>query len=147
MTQVVVDDQLTVTLVLAPIQQWTTACLLRQLRPSEHIPDERVPSLLRELKQPTFITIDDGFWNRSLRDARYCIVYFDVRDDQQDQIPNLLRRLFRLPQFNTRAKRMGKVIRVSTAGIEFCQMGDETLYLVLWPPLRRHAPKRQHRRR
>jgi hypothetical protein len=140
MSQVIVDEQLGLARVVQPVQQWTTAQWIPHLRCGEHIDDDRIPTLLRELKQPTFVTIDEHFWNRGLRDARYCIVYFALRDDQQDQIPDLLRRLFRLPQFNTRAKRMGKVIRVSPAGVQFYQLGDETPYVVPWTATQRRHP-------
>jgi hypothetical protein len=132
MTQIVLDDQLDVHAVLHPIQQWTTAHLLRELRPGEHVLDERVPELLQRLKQPTFITIDHGFWDRRLCHPRYGILYFALRKDQQALLPGLLRALMRLSEFRTRAGRMGIVARVSTSHIEYCQFQKTGLQQVSW---------------
>ncbi len=125
MSQIILDDQLFDQEVLIPIARWTTVQRLRDLRSGEVIKDERVPELLRELRQSTFVTIDTGFWRRELCDAKYCILCFPLRNDQQDELPPLLRRLLRVTEFHTKASRMGKVARVSTAGIDYWQMGDE----------------------
>lgn len=74
MSQLVLDDQLFDLEVLIPLARWITVQRLRELRPGEVIKDERVPSLLRQLREPTFVTIDAGFWNRGLRDNQYCIL-------------------------------------------------------------------------
>ena len=89
MSQIILDDQLAVQKVLAPIQQWTIAQQLRHIRPHEIIKDERVPMLLQALHQPTFVTIDDHFWDRDLCDSKYCLMYFALAPDQQVLIPRL----------------------------------------------------------
>ncbi len=61
MSQIILDDQLFDVEVLIPIARWITVQRLRDLRPGEVIKDERVPELLRRLRQPTFVTIDLGF--------------------------------------------------------------------------------------
>ena len=132
MSQIILDDQLFDLEVLAPIARWITVQRLRDLRPGEVIKDDRVPVLLRELRQPTFVTIDMGFWDKSLRDAKYCILCFPLRNDEQYQLPELLRRLLRLPEFHTKAARMGKVARVSPIGIEYWQLDDELLHRLVW---------------
>ena len=43
MSQIIIDDQLRPSLVLAPIRRWITAQRLKDLRPTEVIKDERVP--------------------------------------------------------------------------------------------------------
>ena len=112
MSQIILDDQLFDLEVLVPIARWITVQRLRDLRPGEVIKDDRVPVLLRQLRQPTFVTIDMGFWNRGLRDARYCILCFPLRNDKQYELSGLLRRLLRLPEFRTKRARMGKVAQV-----------------------------------
>jgi hypothetical protein len=97
------------------------------------IKDDRIPELLRRLKQPTFITIDVGFWKRKWCDPRYCLIYFALTDAQQHRIPPLLRRLLRLPEFKTKAARMGKVVRVSMSHIDYWQWGDERVHRLGWP--------------
>jgi hypothetical protein len=133
MSQIILDDQLFDLEVLVPIARWITVQRLRDLRPGEVIKDDRVPVLLRQLRQPTFVTIDMGFWNRGLRDARYCILCFPLRNEKQYELPGLLRRLLRLPEFRTKRARMGKVAQVSPTHIEYWQLGDEQLHRLFWP--------------
>jgi hypothetical protein len=89
--QIILDEQIFDTEVLIPLTQWITAQRLRDLRPDQVIKDERVPMILRELRHPTFVTIDMGFWNPRLRDVRYCILCLPLRSDEQRAIPGLLR--------------------------------------------------------
>jgi hypothetical protein len=116
------------------LTQWITAQRLRDLRPDQVIKDERVPVILRELRQPTFVTIDMDFWNARLRDAHYCILCFALRNDEQREIPGLLRHLLRLSEFATKAARMGKVARVSPMQVDYWQLGDEQSHRLSWPP-------------
>jgi hypothetical protein len=132
--QIILDEQIFDTEVLIPLTQWITAQRLRDLRPDQVIKDERVPVILRELRQPTFVTIDMGFWNGRLRDARYCILCFPLRSDEQRAIPGLLRHLLRMSEFATKAARMGKVARVSQSHIDYWQLGNEHPHRLSWPP-------------
>jgi hypothetical protein len=72
MSQIILDDQLFDLEVLVPLARWTTIQRLRDLRPGEVIKDDRVPVLSRQLRQPTFVTIDLGFWDKGLQDPKYC---------------------------------------------------------------------------
>ena len=133
MSQIVLDDQLFDLQVLLPIARWITVQRLRDLRPAEVIKDERVPALLRQLRQPTFVMVDMGFWRKGLRDPKYCILCFPLRNDEQYKLPALLRGLFHLPEFRSRVVRMGKVARVGETRIEYWQSGDESLCKLAWP--------------
>jgi len=75
--------------------------------------DEIIPFLLT-LHHPTFFTLDWDYFKRSLGHARYCLVYLDVR---RDEIATFIRRLLRHPEFDTQAKRMGAIIRLSHTGL------------------------------
>lgn len=119
MSQIILDDQLFDFEVLIPLARWTTVQRLRDLGPGEVIKDERVPVLLRKVRQPTFITIDMGFWRHELIDARYSILCFPLRNDEQSKIPILLRRLFQLPEFHSRAVRMGTIAQVGPTVLRF----------------------------
>ena len=90
--------------------------------------------ILRELRQPTFVTIDMGFWNARLRDAGYCILCFPLRSDEQRAIPGLLRHLLRMSEFATKAARMGKVARVGQTHIDYWQLGDEQPHRLILAP-------------
>ncbi len=76
--------------------------------------DEEIIPFLRNLRHPTFFTLDFGFYERRLCHARYCLVYMSVR---QHEVAAFARRLLRHPEFDTQAKRMGTVMRVSHASL------------------------------
>jgi putative transposase len=74
---------------------------ITDLRPNTVIKDEAIPFLLRQQRQPTFVTINErDFWQRIMIDHRFCVVCFAIPDSQADAIPALLRRLLQ----NRRAK-------------------------------------------
>jgi hypothetical protein len=137
MSLFVLDDQLSEPKVLRPILEWSTAQYVHALRPDERILDDRVPEILRTLKQPTFLTIDRGFWDRRFCHPGYCILYFALRDEQQEHLPELLRALLRKPEFRSRARRMGRVARVSTAIIESWVFQEFRLQHIPWTTPRR----------
>ena len=132
MSQLILDDQLDVAEILPSIRKWITARRLRDLRPGELIRDDRVPEILLTLKSPTFITIDRGFRDARLCHPKYCILYFDLRDDQQELIPALLRALLRRAEFRSRANRMGKVVQISTKAITYWQFQGTGLKRIRW---------------
>jgi hypothetical protein len=125
MSQLVLDDQLDVQIILPRLEVWTSAVRLQDLRPGEHVLDDRVPEILQTLKKPTFVTIDHGFWHRRLCHPGYCILYFDLRTAEQDQLPGLLRAVFRLPEFRTRVARMGKVANVGADSLNYWEAGQK----------------------
>jgi len=78
------------------------------------IKDREIIPFLHQLSHPAFFTRDDGFYERRLCHTGYCLVYLDVR---KEQVATFVRRLLRHREFKTKAKRMGKVIRVSHIGL------------------------------
>jgi hypothetical protein len=104
------------------------------LRPESVIKDDAIPMLLRTVKQATFITTNvSDFWQRVEADRRYCIICLALPNERLNEIPVLLRCLFRLSEFKTKAARMGKVIRVSRSGIWYYQVSDNIVYHLSWP--------------
>jgi hypothetical protein len=77
------------------------------------MPDREIIPLLHGLPRPTFFTRDEHFYERHLCHARYCLVYLAVA---KAEVATFVRKLLRHRQFNTAAKRMGTVIRVSPVG-------------------------------
>jgi hypothetical protein len=55
-----------------------------------------------------------------------------LANEQQDELPDLLRRLLNMPEFRTKAARMGKVARVGKTQIEYWLWGDEKLEKLAW---------------
>ena len=131
------DDQLDVTEVLVPIRKWITAQRLQDLRPGELVRDDRVPEILLTLQSPTFVTIDQDFWDVRLCHPDYCILYFALRDDQQEILPGLLRTLLRRQEFRSRATRMGKVARVGTKAVAYWEFRVRLLKSIQWKIRRR----------
>ena len=74
--------------------------------------DEEIIPLLLQLRRPTFFTLDSDFYKRNLCHARYCLVWLDVK---QNEAANYMRSFLRHREFNVQTKRMGKVIRISSA--------------------------------
>ena len=121
--QIVVDEQIYYDKVTALLKRWVTAEQIGYEVGHKGLSDERIIPLLLRLKRRTLVTIDREFYRRQLRHAGYCLIYFDFTPEQQFQIPGLLRRLFRIPGFRTIRERMGKVVKVSTTGISYWQLG------------------------
>jgi hypothetical protein len=53
-----------------------------------------------------------------------------LTDSRAKEVPDLLRALFRLPGFRTKAPRMGKVVRISSAGTSFYSADDPSVRAV-----------------
>jgi hypothetical protein len=53
-------------------------------------------------------------------------------DDRLEEIPALLRRLFCLEEFRTKAARMGKVALVSQRQVQYYQLHDSQIYTLTW---------------
>ena len=83
--------------------------------------DEIIPFLLTR-RRPTFFTRDTGFYHRQLCHARYCIVCLVVG---RYETGAFIRRVLRHPDFDTQAKRMGTVIRISAARLQVWRLHAE----------------------
>jgi hypothetical protein len=91
--------------------------------------DSEVISVLHRLGGVTLFTRDLGLCHPHLCHARYCLVCLAVG---QYESASFIRRLLRHPAFNTHAKRLGKVLRVSHAGIRVWRLGAEAGEAVAW---------------
>lgn len=91
--------------------------------------DEEIIPLLLRSRRPTFFTRDDDFYKPYLCHARYCLVQLAV---EKYEVAIFIRRLLRYPDFKTQAQRMGKVIRVSRAGISFWQLHQRHEQIAPW---------------
>ena len=93
------------------------------------IQDPDVLPLLHRLKQPTLFTQDQDFFKFEFCHRDYCLVWLDV---QNTLVANYIRRVLTHPLFNTRARRMRKVIHVRTTHLRFWQLGDREMHRVAW---------------
>lgn len=98
--------------------------------------DEQIIPLLYRLKGRTFVTIDRDFYDSKLCKDAYCLIYFHVSSKQQAQIPDLLRRLFRIEGFRSIRERMGKVVWVSPEHIRYYQRQLQDEQHLDWPAIK-----------
>jgi hypothetical protein len=97
------------------------------------IKDEEIIPLLHQLRLVTFFTRDLGFYYHRLCHANYCLVCLAVG---QYEVASFIRRFLKYPSFNTRAKRMGKIFRVTHMGIRIWQLYAEKEDELRWHPFR-----------
>ena len=91
--------------------------------------DDEIIRFLHQQRQPTFFTRDEDFDDRQLCHAKYSLVYLAV---EKHEAAAFVRRLLRHVAFDTRAKRMGAVIRTSRAGLSFRRLHCEGEVHVKW---------------
>ncbi len=90
--------------------------------------DEKILQALQSSGK-TFHTRDHGFYRLSCLHPSYCIVCYDV---PLGEMTLYIRRFLRHPLFNTHAKRLGKVVKITTQRIEFWQRRHSTKTIVRW---------------
>lgn len=93
------------------------------------IKDEDIIPLLHQLRAVTFFTRDLGFYRRNLCHNNYCLVCLAV---SQYESASFTRRFLRHSEFNTRAKRMGKVVRITHVGLQIWQLNAENEKVLKW---------------
>lgn len=131
---IVLDEHLHDPAVMTAISKWFPGQVIPvvSLRPGSLVKDDVIPTLLRRVVQPTFVTINvTDFWKKFRPHNGFCIITVALNQDQIKEIPKLLRRLFRLPDFKTKASRMGKVIHVTQNHIEYYE-SDRRIHSLLW---------------
>ncbi len=91
--------------------------------------DEEIIPLLHKLHHATFFTRDLGFYKRHLCHLNYCLVVLEVG---QYEVASFIKRFLQFQEFNTKTKRMGRVIRVTHIGIQFWHMHAEKEEAAKW---------------
>ncbi|ODS34557.1 MAG: hypothetical protein SCARUB_00292 [Candidatus Scalindua rubra] len=127
---IVLDEQLLGRNIEVEIAKWYRGAVqfISDLRPNTVIKDDAIPELLRQQNQPSFVTINEtDFWRKVTIDKRYFIICFVLSDSRAGEIPHSLRSLLRRSEFNTKAKRMGKVTRVKSEEIDYYTFDDRSV--------------------
>jgi hypothetical protein len=91
--------------------------------------DAQIISLLHRLDRPTFFTLDGDFYNRRLCHEGYCLVHLDI---EEEMVAEYVRRLLRHRELNTKAKRMGRAIRVLSTGLAVWRIHQEQERHLAW---------------
>ncbi|MBI3946955.1 MAG: hypothetical protein HY321_13610 [Armatimonadetes bacterium] len=132
---IILDENVLRESICAAIARWYTGRVrfISDLRLNSVIKDEAIPGLLMSERQPTFVTTNTtDFSQRVAPHPRYCVVCLTLPNERQDEIPDSLRRLFRMPAFRTKAARMGNVVRAAPTFLQFHRVGDNTVHTVPW---------------
>jgi hypothetical protein len=93
--------------------------------------DEEIIPLLLRRRHSTFFTLDLGLYRRQLCHVRYGLVCMDVG---QYEAAAFVRRLLRHREFDTEAKRMAAVIRVTQRGLAVWHLHAEEEVHLEWLP-------------
>ena len=93
------------------------------------VKDEELIGLLRQQRNPTFFTRDGGFYHPKLRHRSYCLVVANVG---QNEVAAFIRRFLRHPDFDTQAKRMGKIVRLSRVGMAAWRLRAQAEMQTAW---------------
>jgi len=131
---IVLDENLNDHRIVDAISAWFKGqvILITKLRIGSLIKDDAIPTLLHHAIQPTFVTINVAdFWKKAQPHRSYCIISVDVPEERIHDVPKLLRRLFLLPDFKTKALRLGKVIHVTQNHIDY-YASDRRIHSLLW---------------
>jgi len=118
----VLDEQLLGRNLEVELRHWYRGpvIFITELRPATVIKDEAIPTLLRQQRSPTFVTINaNDFWHKVAIDPHFCVICFPLPDSQASAIPSLLHRMLRHHLFRTKASRMGKVLRVTQDTVNY----------------------------
>lgn len=91
--------------------------------------DNEIIPLLLQFRKPTFFTLDFDFFESHLCHAKYAIVCMDIR---KHEAAVFIRRLLRHPDFDTAAKRMGKLFRLSSLRIGVWSLHAEEEIFIDW---------------
>jgi hypothetical protein len=132
---IILDEHLGVVDVYEPLRAKMRGAVIyiQDLRPGTTVKDEAVPALLLDQSRPVFVTINEGdFWLKVRAHQRYCVICFALSAPRQKEIPGLLLRFWRHPEFRTYSRRMGKVIRVSSTEIQWYDWLDPLPRRLQW---------------
>ena len=91
--------------------------------------DPEIIPFLHKTGEITFFTRDGGLYQKDLCHSKYCIVYLAVG---QSEVATFIQRLLKHSDFNTKAKRMGKIISISHLHIQFWELKQDSETLLKW---------------
>ena len=87
-----------------------------------------IPVLLA-LPRPIFCTHDKDFWNQAFQHSAYCLVWLDTEETEQARY---IRAFLRHSDFDTHAKRLGKIVRAHPDGLTFYESRHGKAKQVAW---------------
>lgn len=121
---IVLDEQLLKPRVAQDIARWYRGTVINilELRPSTQVLDDAIPTLLRTVPNPTFVTINYAdFWRVIPASSAYCVICLRLAQQHSAEVSPAIRELLNLPQYRTKRARLGCVISVSNRVVsDYC---------------------------
>lgn len=112
---IVLDEQLADPRIIRDIKRWYRGKVISifEIRPRTAILDDAIPVLLRQLKAPTFVTVNyQDFWRKIPADSAYCVICLKLPCERSLETPQKLRTILNRPEWRSKRGRMGTVISV-----------------------------------
>ena len=91
--------------------------------------DENIIVLLHSFKQATLFSRDNDLYNYKLRHKNYCIVYVDINPKE---VAVFTRKFLNNEIFDSKSKRMGKIVRITYEGIKWWEFSKEVEQQLFW---------------
>jgi hypothetical protein len=133
---IVLDENIFGQIVVDRLNAWYKGKVIsiNELRIDTVIKDEAVPTILRTVKQPTFLTTNvSDYWRKMPAHAAYCMICFELTNEQIIEIPRLFRGVLGFKEFKTKSVRMGKILRVRHNHIDYYEVGSNQTFTLNWP--------------
>jgi hypothetical protein len=133
---IVLDENILGRIVVNGLQAWYKGKVtsINALRADTVVKDDAVPTILRTVKQPTFITTNvSDYWRKMPAHKGYCMICFELTNEQIIEIPRLLRGVLGFKEFKTKSARMGKIVRVRHHHLDYYEVGSNQVFTLSWP--------------
>jgi len=93
------------------------------------IKDNDIIPFLHKIKNPTFFTLDNDFFNTNLRHKGYSIVWLNV---EINKIAEFAIKFLKHDSFNTISKRMGKIVQITTQRVRYWELNSLNFKDIFW---------------
>lgn len=130
---IILDEQLLGRNLEQHIAAWYKGAVhyITDLRPNTVIKDDAIPMLLRQIAEPTFVTINESdFWRKVAISPHFCVICFVSSDVYGYEIADKLRLVLSQQFLKTKTQRMGKVVRISNTHCQYYSWDDLTIYSI-----------------
>ncbi|MBI4672607.1 MAG: hypothetical protein HY741_13190 [Chloroflexi bacterium] len=91
--------------------------------------DEELIPFLHSLRDSSFFTRDRDFDERKFCHPRYCLVFLTIK---RNDVAEFVRRVLHHTATDTKAKRMGSVLRVSYEGMRIWKRNADSAVYIRW---------------
>lgn len=118
---IVLDEQISRLPLRAALEQRYpgSVVFVQDLRPLTQILDDEIEKLLHTVKAPTFVTLNyRDFWHKWSAHPHFCVICLKLPIERWFEVSIIVRRILTHSSFDTKKKRMGKIISWSAGKID-----------------------------